>query len=304
MTNSYLDLEFPWYQNGIKTIKPSGMISLRKFISAVISPKPDMIEAFKLIQEAGERKDKAEKDRLKTEKLFFTTPSVKVDPIRNYESIKQFLPFAILEYDDIAYAEELRDYIFEKRKDCIFAFVSPSKTGSKFIFHIETPKSIEHYKQLYFGIVHDLDKFKNLDLSNERVTQPLFNSYDPNAKFREDAIISKKRGYKENAFDANKEIEFEIPEKIDEVIEKKVVSKIYFLMNRVVDNAHPQLLGLSFLIGGWSGANFIGQELAYDTMVDAIEQNDYMSKNVQGYLLTAKQMFLKGLNHPAEFKTN
>lgn len=299
---TYLDIKFPWFQNGIKTIKPSGLISLQQFINAIISPKPEMIEAFNLIEAAAKAGNKEEKDRLKTEKLFFTCPSVIVDPIRNYDSIKEFTNLCVLEYDNIEYAEELRDYIFEKQKSCIFAFVSPSKTGAKFIFYIEKPTSIEHYKQLFFGIAADLDKFKNLDLSNERCTQPLFNSYDPNAKFREDAVMSTKRGYKTNAFDADKEIDFDFPQEVDEKIEKKVINSIHFLIDRIIDNAHPQLLGTAFLIGGWSAANYIHQEVAYDTLMDAIEQNDYMSKNIKGYQLTAKQMFAKGLNHPAEFK--
>lgn len=298
-----MDLTFQWYTRGIKTIKPDGFITLRQLINAIISPKPEMIESFRLIKEAGLRGDKAEKDRLKAERLFFTTPSAIFDPIRNYESIKSFLPLGIFEFDDIPYCEELRDYIFEKRKDCIFAFCSPSFTGCKFIFLFgETPTSIQHYKELWFGVAHNLDKFKNLDMSNERCTQPLYNSYDPNAKFREDAVGSIFRGYKTNAVDIDKEIDFEIPEDIDPILEKEVVRKINFLIDRIDTNAHPQLLGISFLIGGWSGANYIGQELAYDTMIDAIERNSYMSKDSKGYTTTARTMFLKGINHPAEYK--
>jgi hypothetical protein len=127
--SNYLNFQFQWYSNGIKTIKPSGLITLQQLINAIISPKPEMIEAFKLIQEAGAKGDKELKNKLKAEKLFFTTPSAIFDPIRNYESIKSFLPLGIFEYDSVEYAEELRDYIFEKRKDCIFAFCSPSFTG-------------------------------------------------------------------------------------------------------------------------------------------------------------------------------
>ena len=47
---SYLDLQFQWYNNGIKTIKPSGNITLRQLIQSIIKPKPEMVEAFKLIQ--------------------------------------------------------------------------------------------------------------------------------------------------------------------------------------------------------------------------------------------------------------
>lgn len=298
---NYLDITFPYYQNGIKTVVPSGEISLRQFIETIKNPKEKVRKAFIDIQEAANSGNIKLKDELKQKNLFFTTPSVKLE-YRNYDSIQEFLPLAVLEYDKITYPEELRDYIFENFKSCIFAFVSPSKTGCKFIFLIEKPTSVADYKDLYFGIARDLDKFKGFDISNQNPTLPLFNSWDENALFRGDAITSTVRGYKENAFDVDAEIDFEIPENIDPVTEKRVVRKIDFLIDKIEDNAHPQILGLAFLISGFSAANYIGEELAFDTMNEAIERNEYMSKDVRGYLRTAKQMFIKGLDYPAEFK--
>ena len=294
---SYLNYEFQWYTRGIKTIRPNGNITLRQLINAIISPKPEMIEAFKLIQEAGARGDKAEKDRLKAEKLFFTTPSAIFDPIRNYDSIVSFLPFAVFEYDDIPHAEELRDYIFEKRKDCIFAFTSPSLTGTKFIFHTETPTSISHYKALWFGIAHDLDKFINLDLSNERCTQPLYNSYDPNAKFREDAVQSTVKGYKENAF-VPFVGEVEIPEEVNEEDVEECLKLISHLIGRIVDSAHNQVLSAAFLSGGLVSFYGINQDEMWNLLEERVRDNQYMKKGTEGYLTTAKTMFLKGLQNP------
>lgn len=299
---SYMDLQFPWYQNGIKTVVPSGKISLRQFINSVVSPKPHIKQAFIDIQKAAERGDLKEKDRLKQENLFFVTPSVDLK-YRNYDSIKNFLPLAVLEYDKIEYPRELKHYIFHSFDSCIFAFLSPSKTGCKFIFLLEkAPESVEEYKEYYFGIAHQLDKFVGFDPCNANVTLPLFCSWDEQALYREDAVGSSLRGYKENAFDPNQTVDFTPPEDIDPKIEQKVVEKIQFLINRIDDNAHPQLLGISFLCGGWCGASYIGEELAYDTLIAAVEDNDYMSKNTQGYKRTAKQMFFKGLDYPAEFK--
>lgn len=298
----YFDLTFPYYQKGIKTVVPSGEVSLKQFIETIKNPKPKMKKAFLDIQKAAEKGDLELKDKLKSENLFFTTPSVKLK-YRNYDSIESFLPFMVLEYDKIDYAEVLRDYIFDSFKSCIFAFLSPSKSGCKFIFLLEkSPKSVEEYKEYYFGIAYHLDKFKGLDISNERCVLPLFNSWDEDAKVRSDAVGSSWRGYKENAFDAEAEIDFEIPENIDSKLEKKVISKINYLIDKIEDNAHPTLVGISFLIGGWCSANFIGEESAFETMNEAIIRNEYMSKNTNGYLTTGKQMFLKGLNHPAEFK--
>ena len=297
--NNYLNFKFQWYRNGIKTIKFSGYITLNQLIKSIISPKPEMIESFKLIQEAGARGDKAEKDRLKTEKLFFTTPSAIFDPIRNYESVKAFLPFGVFEYDNVPYPEVLRDYIFEKRKDCIFAFNSPSNTGSKFIFLFgETPTSIEHYKKLWFGIAHSLDKFIGLDLSNERLTQPLFNSYDPNAKFREDAVGVVKYGYKENSFIPFTD-EIEIPENVCEEDRQSCINLITHLIDRIVDSAHNQVLSTAFTAGGLS--IFYGVDL-WKILEDRIRDNDYMKKGTEGYIKTALTMYNKGLNFPTELK--
>lgn len=302
--SKYLDLEFQWYQNGIKTIKPSGNISLRQLINAIISPKPEMIEAFDLIKKAGQEKNKAEKDRLKAQKLFFTTPSAIFDPIRNYDSIQNFRPFGIFEYDDIPHAEELRDYIFEKRKDCIFAFCSPSFTGCKFIFLFgETPTSIAHYKMLWFGIAHDLDKFVNLDLSNERCTQPLYNSYDPNAKFREDAVGSLARGYKENAF-VPFTGEVEIPEEVSEEDKEDCFRLISFLLERISDSGHNQVVSTSFTASGLCAFYGINTDEMWSLVEEKIRSNYYLSKGVQGYLKTAQTMFNKGLNFPTPLKKN
>ena len=299
---SYLDLQFQWYKNGIKTIKPSGIITLRQLVNSIISPKPEMVEAFKLIHEAGARGDKAEKDRLKAEKLFFTTPSAIFDPIRNYESIKSFLPFGIYEYDAIEHAEELRDYIFEKRKDCIFAFNSPSNTGCKFIFLFgETPTSIQHYKELWFGIAHDLDKFKNLDMSNERCTQPLYNSYDPNAKFREDAVGSVVRGYKEGGF-VPFIGEISVAEDVREEDKEECVSLITHIFKKIDSNAHNNIVSYSFTAGGLTAYYSIDTDLVWNIIEDSIRNHDYIKTNIDGYLKTAQTMYNKGLNFPTELK--
>ena len=303
--NNYIDLSFQWYTNGIKTIRPNGNITLRQLINAIISPKPEMVEAFKLIQEAGAKGDKAEKDRLKAEKLFFTTPSAIFDPIRNYDSIKKFRPFGIFEYDDIPYCEQLRDYIFEKRKDCIFAFCSPSFTGTKFIFLFgETPTSIEHYKKLWFGIAHDLDKFINLDLSNERCTQPLYNSYDPNAKFREDAVGSVVRGYKTTAVKEVKIEDIEFPEEVSEEDVEKCFSLITHLIDRITDSGHNQIVSATFTASGLCAFYGIDTNEMWDLIEDKIRDNNYLSKGTAGYLVTAKTMFNRGLGFPTSLHKN
>lgn len=302
--NNYMDLQFQWYSNGIKTIRASGMISLSQLINAIISPKPEMIQAFELIKEAGMSGNKEEKDRLKSEKLFFTTPSAIFDPIRNYDSVKEFLPIGVYEYDDIPHCEELRDYIFEKRKDCIFAFCSPSFTGSKFIFLFgETPTSIAHYKSLWFGIANDLDKFKNLDLSNERCTQPLYNSYDPNAKFRTDAVpVEIRRGYKVNAVKKIDIADIELPEEVSEEDIQQCFSLIGYLIDRIESSGHNQVVSTAFTAAGLCAFYGIDTDEMWNLLEDNIRSNTYLSKGTEGYLTTAKTMFNRGLGFPTPLK--
>lgn len=302
MEDNILDLKFQWYKNGITNIKPNGFISLRQLINTIISPKPEMIEAFNLIKEAGARGDKETKDRLKTERLFFTTPSVIFDPIRNYESIKQFHPIGIYEYDDIPHASELRDYIFERRKDCIFAFNSPSATGCKFVFNFgETPKTIEHYKELWLGIAHDLDKFINLDYSNLRCTQPLFNSYDPEAKFREDSIGFGARGYKEDSFKPY-EGGFETTGEGTEEEKEECKKVVCLMLANIERDGHGTVVRASTLAGGFCSQYGIEAEEMLNYLEDCVRSSDYLSKGTEGYLKTARTMFNKGLDFPAELK--
>ena len=299
----YMSLKFQWYTRGIKTIKAGGFITLKQLIDSIISPKPEMILAFDEIKKAGQAGDKAEKDRLKAEKLFFTTPSAIFDPIRNYDSIQSFLPLGIFEYDDISHATELRDYIFNKRKDCIFSFCSPSFTGVKFIFLFgETPTSIQHYKELWFGIAHDLDKFKNLDLSNERCTQPLYNSYDPNAKFRLDAIGVSVRGYKTTAFIPFESSEVELPDEVNPEDVENCFNLIGHLIDRIVDQGHNQVVSTAFTASGLCAFYGISQDEMWDLLEEKIRDNAYLNKGTDNYLKTAKTLFNKGLNFPTALK--
>jgi len=207
----------------------------------------------------------------------------------------------VAEYDGIEYAEELRDYIFEKKKSCIFAFASPSKTGCKFIFHVEKPTSIEHYKELFLGIASDLDKFKGLDFSTVRCTQPLFCSWDSDAKYRENAVPSTVRGYKENAFVLPTE-QLEIPENATDEERAECFRLITFLINRIVDAGHNSVISAAFTSGGLVSYYGINSDEMWDTIEDCIRNNDYLSKGTMGYLITAKTMFNKGQLFPTELR--
>jgi hypothetical protein len=296
---NYMDLKFSWYNKGIKSVVPAGDITLRQFVNAIKNPKEKMREAFKDIEQAAINGNLKLKDKLKQDSLFFTTPSVRCS-YRDYANIKEFLPFVVLEYDKIKYAEVLKEYVFNKFQSCIFAFLSPSKTGAKFIFLLEkAPKNVDEYKDYYFGIAHHLDKFAGFDYSNCRCVLPLFNSWDEEALLRENAVGSDLKGYKEDTFD--------IPENIPEAKgehtnkEKRRCEKlIKTLIDRIDDNGHNQVLSASFIAGGLS--MFYGLEELWDVLQDRIIENEYLSKGTSNYLRTATQMFTKGTSYPTSLK--
>lgn len=296
---NYLDTDFQFYKNGIGTTKPSGTLTLRQFINATISPKPSLLKGFKDIQTAAEQGDIKKKDRLKQSILFFTTPSVIVGESRSYSEIKKFNPFLILEFDKILHPELMRDYIFDKFESCIFAFCSPSLTGSKFLFRIPEVSSVDEYKEYFWGIAFELDKFVGLDYSNQNPVLPLFISHDKNAKFREDAVESVARGYNVTAFDASNIVsEVNIEGTCSEEQAEKCFALIRNMINGIENEGHPIILKSSTALGGFCAYYDIDTDLAWDVLEELIRDNEYLSKNIIGYLKTARLMFSKGQYSP------
>lgn len=294
---SFIDnISFPWYDADIKKVKPKGVITLRQFINSVVSPKESLKETFNKIEQASLAGNKELKAELK-KGLFAVTPCVKIQGIRNYESIKSFNNILVIEYDKIDFAEDLRDYVFEKFDSCIFAFLSPSKSGCKFIFRIKPVNSIPQFKELFWGLAYELDKFINLDFSGSNCCLPLFISWDADAKIRENPTEWSQRGYKEGSFVAF-EGDFDAPEDVNEQDKQEVINKITYLFNRIEDNGHPQVLKNSCLLSGYVGSNYISFDEAQDLLYELIENNDYLSKDINNYKTTAKTMLLKCLGSP------
>src|SRR5690606_14641702 len=136
-------------------------------------------ETFKAIQQATESGDKALKDKLKQTKLTYFTPSVDVSE-RRYENIKSFTGVMVMEYDEIGEkkAEKLKRKISKRFKSCICAYLSPSKSGCKFLFKIPIVNSVEEYKEYFYGLASYLEQIEGFDSSNQSCVLPLFISYD------------------------------------------------------------------------------------------------------------------------------
>lgn len=300
MDNFIDSVSFQYYEADIKKIRPKGDITLRQFINATLAPKDTLKETFNRIEEATLAGNKALKAELK-KGLFAVTPCVQVKGARNYEGIKSFNNILVIEYDGINHAEELRDYIFEKFESCIFAFLSPSKSGCKFIFRIKPIYSILEFKEMFFGLAYELDKFINLDMSGANCVLPLFISWDENAKVRENPTEWTQRGYKEGSFVPYEGV-FEIPKDINEEDKQEVVDKITYLFNKIEDVGHTQVVRYSALLGGFVASSYISYDEAYDLLMELVENNNYLSKDTNNYKTTAKTMLTRGMSSPILLK--
>lgn len=298
MSNYLDDIFFQFFPARIYEATPLGTLTLRQFLDVHREPKDSTVEVIEQIKIAAQNNDLKLKDNLKQNNLYSFVPSVKLDGLgRAYSNIEDFNSVMICEFDKIVHAKELKERLFNNLKCVIAAWISPSGKGLKLLIRIEKPTSIDNYKEYYCGMAYYLSQYEGFDRANYNCCLPLFLSYDKEILVREDAEIWTQRGGKINAFQKYV-CEIEPNEEITEENTTKVVNKITFLINRISDNAHTQLLSISTLLGGWVGFNLISLEDAESLICELIENNDYMRKNINGYCKTARDMIRRGMLSP------
>lgn len=300
--SSFIDsLSFQYFPAKIYESTPLGKLTLRQFLDVHKTPKESTVEVIEQIKIAAKNNDLKLKDSLKQNNLFSFVPSVILDGNgRAYSNIVDFNPIILCEFDKIDNATELKKSLFERMKCVVASWISPSGRGLKLLIRIPKPKSIDEYKQYYCGLAYYLSNIEGFDGVNFNCVLPLFLSYDKDILIREDATEWVIRGGKINAFKVY-ECDYEPNDEITEETTKKVIDKVNFLIGRIEDNGHTQLLSISTLLGGWCGFNLISLEDADTLICEAIENNNYLSKNIKGYQKTAKEMLRRGLKSPIPF---
>lgn len=296
---SYLDdISFQYFGARIYEATPIGNLTLRQFFDVHREPKESTVNVIEQIKIAAKNNDLKLKDNLKQNNLYSFVPSVILDGAgRAYSNIVDYNPIVLCEFDKIDHAKELKERLFNNLKSVIASWISPSGRGLKVMVRIPKPTSIENYKEYYCGLAYYMSKYDGFDGVNFNISLPLFLSYDRDILVREDAEEWTQRGGKLNSFKPY-EGTFEAPEEISEEDNKKVIDKITFLIGRIHDNAHTQLLSIATLLGGWCGASCISLDDAEDLICGLIEKNEYMRKNIKGYSKTAKEMIRRGVLSP------
>lgn len=299
--NSYLDdVSFQFFPAKIYEATPLGTLTLRQFLDAHRNPTESTVSIIEQIKIAAKNNDLKLKDSLKQQNLYSFVPSVVLDGNgRSYSNVIGFNPIMLVEFDKIDNAKELKERLFNNLKSVIGAWISPSGRGLKLMVLIKKPTSIDNYKEYYCGLAYYLSQYEGFDGVNFNICLPLFLSYDREILIRKDAEEWSIRGGKINSFKPY-EGDFVAPEEISEEDNQKVISKITFLIGRIQDNAHTQLLSIATLLGGWVGASCISLEDAEELICGLIKDNSYMCKNVNGYCKTAKEMIRRGVLAPIE----
>ena len=301
MSEIILNTEFQYYPSKVYVTEPLGKVKLKDMLNAIKNPKEKIKSVFKQIQKATLEGNMELKDKLKSENLFYFTPSVTTDNKgRRYENIIQFNELMVVEFDKIDFAQELKKYLFCTLKCVVAAFTSPSGKGCKFIIKIPRPKNVEDYKSLYCGLAYHLDKIEGFDTANFNPLLPLYLSWDSDILIRDNPSIWTGRGQKVNYFTLPPDTS-KIEKKIVAIGEQEksiVVSKINNIFAKIHDNGHTQLVSGCLAIGGYIGAGYISEWEALNLVNNKIENNFYMSKNINGYKKTAMRFLRDGQRAP------
>lgn len=300
----YSDIVFDYYGANIHNTKSEGQINLQQFLDAHKNPKPEIVEAFQEIEKAAKEGDLKLKDKLKSERLYFFTPTVLTNgQNRNYESIVSFNEVMVAEFDKIDNAEEVKKELFERLKCCIACYLSPSKKGVKLLLRIPPVNSVESYKEYFYGLAYYLDRYTGFDPVNRVPTQPLFLSYDRNILIRNENEVEQWtiRGGKLNSF---KPYEGEI-ELLEDVTEEDVNEIKYIIktfLDRVTENGHGNLVQIASLAGGFVASAYWSYDDAVDYITDLISEHFYYQSKLNTYIKTTREMVKRGTSSPLKLK--
>lgn len=308
MNNIY----FHYYTSHVDSKKPLGLITPWDFIEVIRNPSEKIKKVFRLISiaaryhnETGKDHFLKRKDNLKQNNLFYFTPCVYTDGKgRGYINILKWNGLAVMDFDKIDNAEELKKFIFDNYKCVICAYLSPSKRGVKFLVKMPVVYSTDEFKEYFYGLGCEFQKVKGWDGTAQNCVLPLFISYDPNALYRdyEQAETWTDKGKVFNAF-----VEQSGPVvKVETDDEKKAIiyRNIREAFSKITSEGHPQVRAAGVSLGGYVASGYLTQFEAEQLIEECVRTTPYLQKGVTGYLTTAKSAVKKGLTSPIRLREN
>lgn len=291
-----LETKFQYYPSNVKVLKPLGEISLKYFLDSHKKPKKSIKAVIDRIRNTTDPTEKAKQKK----KLFYFTPSVFTDKEgRSYENIISFTGIMVMEFDKIQHLEELKLFLMERLKSCICAYVSPSGKGVKTLIRIPIVKTVQEYKEYFYGIAYYFEKYLGFDPSNQNPMLPLFISYDTNILINENAEEWTIKGEKIDEF---KEHVGEIKKVkgVSATDRRKIKSILLKMLHKIEEEAvgHPNVVKTSLVAGGYVAAGYYSEEELLEWMLEKLEDIEYLQKGLYGYKKTCMEMIKKGQSSP------
>ena len=293
---------FHYYEGNIEIPSAKGEININTLLKAIKHPKPELLE---LINKIRLTDIKADRDKLKRQLYFFIPCCVTDGKHRGYKNIQHFTGWLLLDFDGIEsteLAKEFKEHIFNEYSFIMSAWLSSSGLGVRAFVKIPTVTNVDDFKAFYWGLVNThMSEYGTgnkpwCDDSMQKPTQPLFYSYDADILIRSNYSTWSIKGLN--------------PKRQPRPTTPKMIrinhaySGKYAIVNavkgidKIVDNGHPQVLSASFALGGHVANGKVSFSESETALHRAIEQNNYLSKGLEGYKKSATDALTAGLNAP------
>lgn len=287
-------VKFQFYPAFVNSKKPIGEVTLFEFLKANQDPSTKIKRVFRLIAICEKYGNMKRKATLKQNNLFYFTPCVWTDGKgRSYSNILRFTGLLVLDFDHIENANAFKYYLFGAFNCIIAGWLSPSKRGCKFLVKIPVVQSVDEFKEYFFGLAVEMEKYKGFDGTGQNSVLPLFLSYDADLLYREKAETWTKRGKMLNAFVASTAPI--VPVAVGVGDKARVQNIIIKLFDAIIDNGHPQVRSAGVTLGGYVASGYIEQMEAEQFIFTLIQNNSYLRKGIKGYQQTAKTAILTGM---------
>ena len=304
-----IKIKFPYYSGNIKFKECLGLVDLDYFIQSIKNPRPEFSELFEAIKIASKEKNTKLKRSLK-QKLYSFTPSVIIpySKGRSYFYVKEYTGLMQIDFDGIETIEkaiELKSHVFNSYKQIVCSFLSPSGAGVKCLMRIKKPVDLEQYKAIHKAMENELEQYGYLDTATRNAVLPMFLSRDKDILYRDFykcEIWSKVDYSKPKYIRLNEHPPTSIIKNSNNSdLFDKVVRIIKNRFSAILNNGHTQVRSTSLVLGSRVSAGYIDKQDAENLIKNCILSNNYLQKNINGYLKTAYWGIEQGMKSPKYF---
>lgn len=222
---------------------------------------------------------------------------------RRHEDIVSFTGLLFIDIDECKHPKTIKE-IMTKIKHTVAVWYSSSGNVHALI-KIPVCLNVDEFKRRYKAFIQVLEPFIKglgmIDSITSNPTQLAFESYDV------EIIVKKNPITFEHILPVKKQsLQKSIIPPTD-AREKWCVNWITRSIDSINTLGYPQLLQYSYTLGGYSAGGYISQSLAEETLLNAINNNEYFNSNESSGSLTTYQKgglaaFRKGLEKPIEWK--